>query len=211
MIPWNNWFHCIGSTYGTWLRGDPRGWRARHHREHVDGDYRKPPASGEFDALLNWSVRAMKRAPVVLRKDHRVIACRGMGKAFGYHDVELIDLSVGATHFHLLARFTPLQEEASPGIRIPGLRDPDTTDRYDVLKRTARHFVGIAKSRSARALSGAGLVPVGGVWAVRGSIQAVRNRAHQLNVARYIRGHAGQGAAVWSLPGDTGAFSTRIP
>ena len=40
MPAWNHWYHCTAHTYGTWLRGDPRGWRARHHREHVDGDYR---------------------------------------------------------------------------------------------------------------------------------------------------------------------------
>ncbi len=41
--PWRNWYHCMANTYGTWLPGDPRGWRSRHHREHVVGDYRNPP------------------------------------------------------------------------------------------------------------------------------------------------------------------------
>src|SRR3954468_9029001 len=41
--PWNNWYHCMGNTYGTWLPGDPRGFRTRLHREHVEGDYRNPP------------------------------------------------------------------------------------------------------------------------------------------------------------------------
>lgn len=112
----------MGSTYGTWLRGDPRGWRARHHREHVDGDYKNPPPPGEYDEMFARSKDLMKRDEVLLDRDQRVIACREMGKAFLYHKIELIDLSVGAAHFHLLARFTPLNVDLykSPGIRIPG-------------------------------------------------------------------------------------------
>lgn len=30
------WFHCIATTYGAWLYGDSRGFRTRHHREHVE-------------------------------------------------------------------------------------------------------------------------------------------------------------------------------
>src|SRR4051812_22286516 len=49
MEAWNDWLHVSGSTYGTWLRGDPRGWRSRRHREHCEGDYKNPPPKGEFD------------------------------------------------------------------------------------------------------------------------------------------------------------------
>lgn len=112
----------MGSTYGTWLRGDPRGWRAYHHREHVDGDYKNPPPAGTYDRLFAQSKRSMKRDEVLLDWNQRVVACREMGKTLLYHKVELIDLSVGAAHFHLLARFTPLGQ--SPGIQIPGRGDP---------------------------------------------------------------------------------------
>jgi hypothetical protein len=37
------WFHAIITTYGAWLDGDARGFRTRHHREHVEGDYKNPP------------------------------------------------------------------------------------------------------------------------------------------------------------------------
>src|SRR5690349_5207107 len=49
----DHWFHCTTHTYGTWLRGDPRGWRSRNHREHVDGDYKHPPSNGKYDPLLS--------------------------------------------------------------------------------------------------------------------------------------------------------------
>lgn len=43
---WNAWYHVLTNTYGTWLRGDRRGWRERHHRKHVEGDYKNPPKPG---------------------------------------------------------------------------------------------------------------------------------------------------------------------
>ena len=43
---WHGWFHIIGNTYGTWVRGDPKGFRTLHHREHIEGDYKHPPPPG---------------------------------------------------------------------------------------------------------------------------------------------------------------------
>ena len=40
------WFHVTAHTYGAWLAGDARGFRTRHHREHVEGDYKHPPPAG---------------------------------------------------------------------------------------------------------------------------------------------------------------------
>lgn len=143
----------------------------------------------------------MRRDEVFLDWNQRVIACREMARTLLFHEVELIDLSVGAAHYHILARFTPVGKETSPGIRIPGLPKHKKIDTYEILTRIARHYVGIAKKNSARALSDAGLVAPGGVWAVRGSIKPITDRRHQLNVVQYIRNHASEGAAVWSHAG----------
>lgn len=161
MSAWNNWYHCSGNTYGTWLRGDPRGWRARHHREHCEGDYRTPPPRGEYDHLADRSKKSMKRARVVLTPEQRKIACQIMTEALLYHRVEVIDLCVGAKHWHLLARFHP------PGFIL-------TKDRL------ARRLIGIAKKRSARFLSDAQLVDRGGVWGKRCNLKPINSRAHQL-------------------------------
>lgn len=179
MDPWNNWFHCTGSTYGTWLRGDPRGWRARHHREHVIGDYKSPPPKGTYDKLFEQSKQLMKRQRVILTRQQRELACRAMAEALRFHEVEIIDICIGAKHWHVLARFEPLGTFAS--------RDE------------ARRLMGIAKKRSARALSDEGEIPVGGAWAVRCRPLPVKNRPHQLNIAKYIRAHSEKGAAVLSL------------
>src|SRR5204862_5246205 len=69
--PWNDWYHVTNHVYGSWLRGDPRGWRSRHHREHVDGDYKNPPPKGKYDALLEYSKSLMKRDPVKINRDLR--------------------------------------------------------------------------------------------------------------------------------------------
>src|SRR5258706_3182865 len=64
--PWHDWYHVMGHTYGTWLPGDPKGFRTRHHREHVEGDYKHPPPKGKYDELWNRSKDLMKRDPVYL-------------------------------------------------------------------------------------------------------------------------------------------------
>ena len=55
MAAWNNWYHVNGNTYGTWLPGDPRGWRERGHKKHVDGDYKSPPPAGSGDAMHRYA------------------------------------------------------------------------------------------------------------------------------------------------------------
>ena len=44
-------YHVIWSTYGSWLPGDPRGFRTRRHRMHVEGGYRNPPPPGTHAGL----------------------------------------------------------------------------------------------------------------------------------------------------------------
>jgi hypothetical protein len=41
------WRHVVINTHCTWLHGDDRGFRSRHHRVHSSGDYRNPPSSGQ--------------------------------------------------------------------------------------------------------------------------------------------------------------------
>src|SRR6266853_178417 len=67
--PWECWYHCMCNTYGTWLRGDRRGWRERHHRRHVEGDYKHPPKKGTFEKILKTSLDLMKRDPVELEDE----------------------------------------------------------------------------------------------------------------------------------------------
>ena len=61
------WFHCISTTYGAWLYGDARGFRTRHHREHIVGDYRSPPPIEKYaPSARPASVPPTESAPSLL-------------------------------------------------------------------------------------------------------------------------------------------------
>ena len=202
---WHGWFHVVGNTYGTWVRGDPRGFRTRHHREHCEGDYRHPPPHGIHDALRIRSERAMKRAPVLLSRDARILACRTFAVALLHHQVELIELAVTGKHFHLVARFpcTPqwialVSGDEAHGLQSVGFDRFDRKRRRSALDDPPRHYTGIAKKESARALQAAGRVAAGGAWGKRCDTIPMTDRAHQLNAVRYVRAHRAAGATVWS-------------
>jgi hypothetical protein len=198
--PWNDWYHCMGSTYGTWLYGDARGFRTRHHREHVEGDYRDPPPSGMYEPIARRSAESMRTPVVTLSPDDRIVVCRAMGDRLLDYRVELVDLAVGGKHFHLLARFPrtlELRKGAGPPANL--LRD----GRNPI----PRHILGRAKRAASLAMTRLGRKPEGhSLWARRAKTLPIRGRGHQLAVVRYIRSHARQGAVVWSrLPPTRGA------
>lgn len=185
---WNGWYHVNGHTYGTWLRGDERGWRARHHREHVEGDYKNPPAPAEHRDRLEYS-RRVTGDVVHLCARSRELALNVFIETFAQRRVELITLAIDDHHYHLLARF-----ESADASRTP------KAARHQPIYALIRHEVGLAKSRSGRALSQAGLRPEGTTWAKRCKITAITDRSHQLEVVRYILDHATRGAATWRVP-----------
>jgi hypothetical protein len=169
MEPWNDWYHITGNTYGAWLPGDRRGWLTRQHRVHVELPVPTPDHTAET-GLHVQSRHLMTRRPVTLSPAAGRSALDAMLEAFRHHHIELAALSVDDHHFHTLARV------------------PD---------HLPRKWAGIAKKESARALSSAGLVAPGGVWAVRTHCKPITDRAHQVEVARYIADHRARGAAVW--------------
>ena len=169
MTAWNDWYHVTGHTYGTWLPGDPRGWREKRHKRHVDGDYRTPPAAGTGEGLLDHSRRAMKHDAVQLDPVQRVIAAQAMvafllGKGF-----EIIAFSLDAIHFHLLGRFDQGK------VRLP---------------------VGHAKVNAYYRLRDAGYQDK--VWGRSCGVRPIDDRDHQVRVFNYIREHEQVGAWVWT-------------
>jgi REP element-mobilizing transposase RayT len=114
----------------------------------------------------------MESDPVELSPRARVLARDTIVEALQHHRIEVIVCAVDDHHYHILARF----EDDKP-----------------------RKWVGIAKERSSKAVANAGLATAGGVWAVRCHCKPILNRAHQLEVVRYIPEHVEQGAALWML------------
>ena len=169
MPPWNDWYHIMGHTYGTWLPGDPKGFRTRHHREHVEGDYRNPPPKGMYDARLEQSKRLMKRDPVYLEWDQRVRAIDEIVASLRRRSIEFAIFSLDRIHLHGLARF------------------PD---------HNPRHWIGVAKRECSHYCKQTGHAPVGGLWATRCKYLPVNDAAHRENVFDYIRKHEDKGAAI---------------
>lgn len=199
MPAWRNWYHCIGSTFGAWLRGDSRGWRARHHREHVEGDYRNPPPPGKYDKSHKHSKRLMKREPVVLSREQRKVALLAMLEALRHYDVEVIVLAVGGKHYHMLARFTPF---GIPAAGVAGLCAAH--HRKDGLDPVPRYVLGKVHSWCSRKVKqhkrqspGTHVPGTGGLWAPRPKIIPIVNRAHQVDATNYIADHIDQGASIW--------------
>ena len=170
MKAWRGWYHVNGNTYGTWLPGDPRGWRSRHHRIHVDGDYRNPPPTGSGNARLRRSKRLMKRPPVYLTPTQRRIAVEALVERLLLERHELLAAGVTNVHYHILGRF------GDDEVRQP---------------------VGRAKKHASHELGKAGLP--GTVWAVRCRPLQIRDREHQLNTFHYIVDHIEQVGAIWTF------------
>jgi len=169
MGAWNGWYHVIGNTYGTWLPGDPRGWRSRHHGEHVDGDYKRPPPCGLYDGLHQNAEALKKRGAVILSPRDRQRAGMAMVEMLIHQEGEILSLSMDGVHFHLLGRFG-----SSP----------------------IRDVVGRAKKHAYHVLRASG--HVGEVWAKRCDTRPIRNREHQVNTYHYVLDHVQVGAWVWA-------------
>ena len=171
MPPWRHWYHCTGNTYGTWLPGDPRGWRSRNHRVHVPGDYKNPPLVS-FHHIHRRSQRAQKHPPTRLTRAQREEACRLWGQALNFYNISFEALAISAIHWHLL------------------ICCPDDEPRA---------HIGRLKSWSSRNLRRAGLVGSGPLWAQGCRAEPIRDAKHFENCQQYIRRHYEQGAAVWSM------------
>jgi hypothetical protein len=174
MEAWNGWYHVNVNTYGTWLPGDPRGWREKHHRRHVEGDYRNPPPAGYGDRLHRQSQDLLKKPPVQLKPAQRELVGRALVEMLLKQEIELIVLAMGAVHLHLLARF------------------PD---------KEVRRRVGRAKKHAYHLLLDEGFV--GKLWERRANVVPIKDRQHQLNVFHYIVRHRDQGAWAWTFRDGT--------
>jgi hypothetical protein len=178
MSPYQNLYHCMGHTYGTWLPGDPRGFRTRHHRDHCEGDYKNPPVPGLHADLYNRSKTLMKRAPVYLTPTQRQLAVDAIIASLLKRNIPAVIASVDRVHWHILAPF------------------PD---------RNPRHWLGIAKKESSHFLKIQGQGIDGGLWAVRCQCIPIENAIHAARTRNYIADHIQQGASVWTGGPNGGA------
>ena len=173
MDPWMGWYHSTLHTYGSWLRGDPRGWRSRHHREHVDGDYKNPPPRGKYDHLFAYSKSLMKRDPVRIELELRQFVLDAVVERLWRKPIPVAVGSLDGVHLHLL---------------------------HQCADHNPRHWLGLAKKHSSHLVRQLGLLPPGGLWGKRSHPEPVTCAAHYERAFDYIRKHALRGAVVYMAP-----------
>jgi REP element-mobilizing transposase RayT len=170
----------ILTTYGAWLPGDPRGFRTRHHRDHVDGDYKSPPPVGVYESFALKNAEELKHEPVSLNSVQRETVGKALKERLDELDASVIAVSVSSQHIHILVKLPP------------------------TLVRTQ---VGDAKKHAWFTLRDTGWTTK--LWGKRGKYLRIRDRKHQLNVYYYILRHAEQGAWVWHYVRGEGSGAQR--
>ena len=209
-IAWNDWYHVTVSTYGAWLPGDPRGFRTRHHREHVDGDYKNPPPPGKYDTLHRAATKSMKRQPIVLPAEIRATVMETLRDALQHYGVTVAIIAVAGKHAHVLAQFG----ENIPATGVAGLCDAhqrndglDARPRYLVGKSLSftshtvkRHVTDLIPQSPGTPVPGnyTSILQPGGLWAASPDFNAIVDQEHFTNALSYIADHATEGAAVWT-------------
>lgn len=170
------WFHVVLTTYGAWLPGDPRGFRTRKHRLHVEGDYKNPPSPDEFRGLQAHARKSMKRDPVTLDDKFKQIASDAIVESLQKQEIVTACTAVAACHAHLL-------------IVLPNSR--------------TRKIIGNAKRHCWHELNNAGWEQK--CWAKRPKFVPVETASHWRNCYRYIIRHVDEGAVVyeWGNGGDS--------
>jgi hypothetical protein len=157
-------------TYGTWLPGDPKGFCTRHHREHVDGDYKNPPPTGAYGQLHERSKHLMARDAVYLSIAQRTRAVEEIVRSFLKWKIELKILAIDEVHLHALSK---------------------------VVDHDPRRYMGLAKKECSAYMKRDGLAPAGGLWATRCECLPIEDERHYGNVDGYIRDHRDRRAVVW--------------
>jgi len=148
------------STYGSWLPGDARGFRSKHHRIHVDGDYKNPPPEGEFDRLHVHARKLLVKPAVRIAPHLRAVVGETCLERFAKETATLAAVSIGAEHVHVAFEWTP----------------DDVRPMIGRVKKVSSHRVR-------------GDIP-GRLWGAKCHIIRVRGDAHWRSVIRYIRDHA---------------------
>ncbi len=206
---WGDWYHCTSHTFAAWLPGDRRGHRERHHRDHIDGDYRRPPKHPD-EAKRRRAEDGMTRSRIILCPEARRHAVTFLVEALHYYQTELAELAVTATHLHVLARFPPdpemvakllEQRQASPRFKTQSRSSPGDGWVGQVRNPLPRYYVGKAKSWCTTCFQKRGLAPcpprgLGGLWAMRCGVEPVMGARHFERAVQYIRDHREKEGAV---------------
>jgi hypothetical protein len=169
------WFLVTWTTYGTWLPGDPRGFRTRNAREYVPPPARYAKADERVydpDAFSSRHTQAqvdLEKPPVRLNRGQQQFVADDLYDQLVKDGERAFLLSVEATHVHVLAEF-----EAK------------------TVKREAGRYKGRLSNRLSKQFPDL----AGRVWSGGSHAEPKRTRQQVRGAAEYIRRHIHQGAVV---------------
>jgi hypothetical protein len=163
------WRHVIVNTHGSWLHGDPRGFRSRGHRIHSSGDYKRPPPEGEHAGLYRHEL-GRAAPPIVIDADLRETVCRALANALLESGHRCVLASVGGRHAHVIVEL------------------PDNIV-------AVRAIVGDAKRVASRSVKQR--LP-GRIWSRGGEYRRIKDNHHFANAYDYVRDGQEGGARVWT-------------
>lgn len=178
------WRHITINTYCSWLKGDPRGFRAKGHEIHSSGDYKNPPPVGEHKGLHDY-FKERAADEVHIPYDARKTIGQAILKFFREQRIRVLAIAVGKVHTHVLVEL------------------------IDSVKRI-KLIVGEAKRISSRAVKKD--LP-GKVWSRGCGYKRVKDKGHQQNTHDYIVYDQGPKAWTWSYRdgNDDGAYGRCRP
>ena len=109
--PGHHWYHITFGTYGSWIPGDPRGFRSKHEKIHSSGDHRNPPPPGEH-AKLHQHIKQIKPDPICIPQPLLSIVGNTIVNDAAKRNYPLLTLSVSPMHVHMLIEL-PISETAT--------------------------------------------------------------------------------------------------
>ena len=173
---WMNWYHCTLTCYGQWLRGDPRGWRERNHRLHVEGDYKSPPEPTAYNkAIFRQSQKILKFDPVEFTMEERGHVCVYVLRSLEIQQIDVRAIAVGAKHTHVLINCPRDNPKAVIG-----------KAKTNVWMQLVNGGEKLKTSTDARPL-----------WAVGSHAEPITEKDHFINAFWYILEHRLEGAWTW--------------
>jgi REP element-mobilizing transposase RayT len=165
----HGWCHVMWHTYGTWLHGDPRGFRDRYYRIHSSGDYRNPPPLGEHAGLHRYMKRISDPEVILAISAQRQEVCQALAATVEHPGYRLLVIAVCKVHVHLVVEL-PL----------------DTRERDRALREIKTRSSARVKSK-----------PTSRLWARKWTLRDIDTPSHRTTVFKYVRDRQGRYACVW--------------
>lgn len=182
--PWIPLAPRPNQTYCSWLKGDERGFRAKHHEIHSSGNYKNPPPKSEHEGLRHYFAH-LKKKEIRIEMRERPIIGRAILNALREHGIKVLAIAVAKVHAHI----------------VPEL--PDDMKRI-------RAIIGDVKRKSSRAVKDT--MP-GKVWSRGEHAERVVTKDHLICAWEYVLFDQGATAWTWSFrnPDDEGMFGRKPP